>query len=65
MKCNPMTAGTGIALGVALGTALGVAFGHMGVWLAIGAGVGVLLPSLDVMFWSHSEASEKQTGGRS
>ena len=62
MKRNPMTTGNGIALGVVIGTALGAAFGHMGVWLAIGTGVGAANPALDGFVSSSCEASAKQTG---
>jgi hypothetical protein len=42
MNCNAAT-GWGIALGVGFGTAIGVATGHIGAWLAIGTGVGLLI----------------------
>jgi H+/Cl- antiporter ClcA len=48
MKCdiNTTTIGWGLAVGVALGMALGASLGHMGSWIAIGAGIGLLLPYL-------------------
>jgi hypothetical protein len=36
--------GGAIALGVAIGVAIGAATGHIGPWLAIGAGIGLLMP---------------------
>ena len=45
MSCKPISAGLGIAIGVGIGTAIGVALGHVGPWLAIGAGVGLLIPN--------------------
>ena len=45
MTCKPLSAGLGIAIGVGIGTAIGVALGHVGPWLAIGAGVGLLIPN--------------------
>jgi len=45
MTCKPISAGLGIAIGVGIGTAIGVALGHVGPWLAIGAGVGLLIPN--------------------
>ena len=35
----------GAAIGAALGASFGASFGHVGPWLAIGAGVGLLVPS--------------------
>lgn len=35
----------GMAIGAAIGAALGAALGDIGPWLAIGAGVGLLIPS--------------------
>jgi hypothetical protein len=44
MKCSPMSAGMGIALGTGIGAAIGVATGHLASWVAIGAGMGLLIP---------------------
>jgi beta-glucosidase-like glycosyl hydrolase len=44
MKCHRGT--TWLGLGVALGASLGAATGEMGLWLAIGAGIGGGLMSL-------------------
>jgi hypothetical protein len=46
MACKPLSAGVGIAIGVGIGTAIGVALGNIAPWLAIGAGVGLLIPNL-------------------
>jgi len=45
MTCKPISAGLGIAIGVGIGTAIGVALGHVGPWVAIGAGIGLLIPN--------------------
>jgi len=45
MTSRATATGWGLAIGVAIGAAIGAALGHIGPWLAIGAGVGLLIPS--------------------
>lgn len=62
MTCKPISAGLGIAMGVGIGTAIGVALGHVGPWLAIGAGVGLLIPNhfgRDSASYTRSGQSQK------
>jgi hypothetical protein len=62
MTRRPISAGLGIAIGVGIGTAIGVALGHVGPWLAIGAGVGLLIPShfgRDSAGYTRSDQAQK------
>ena len=47
MTCNPTRTGWAIGIGVALGTALGAALHNLAAWIAIGAGLGLLIPYLE------------------
>lgn len=42
-KENAMEKGAGIAIGIGVGVALGVATGNMGIWIALGVVLGVLI----------------------
>lgn len=44
MTRNPTHAGWAIGIGVAIGVAIGAAFHNIGAWVAIGAGLGLLIP---------------------
>jgi hypothetical protein len=46
MKCGISYTGIAIVIGSVIGTAVGAALGHIGAWIAIGAGMGLLIPAL-------------------
>ena len=46
-----MEKGTGIAIGIGIGVAIGVATGALGLWIAIGAVIGVLYENGEFDEW--------------